>query len=315
MKDDNVLSNADSPIVSLSIVVVTVYTSAHLINCLSGLDQQVGAPKDIEIIVVCHEGIENMADLKKRFPKVEFHRVSGPQTQDTLRAYGVTEARGNVVAITVDHCVPEKHWSANIVKAHEGPYAAVGGAIERGTQPDTLVNRAIHLYDYCNYAYYQNPIHPGPARDLSDCNASYKRRALIATANLRERKFNVAFINKTLLDLGETLWLSPDIVVHQNRSARLGRAARIAYRRGRAFASSRMASSTSSQRIFYSLFSPLLPLMFWKRLAVNLQQKSLLGSSLGVLPFIGFFTILWSFGEFIGYLAGRPNVTLAVSDE
>jgi len=284
-------------------------------RCLHALESQVDAPDDMEVIVVCQENVRDVALLKKQFPSAKFYPLSGRQTQDTLRGSGVSQARGDVIAITVDHCNPDKHWCANIAKAHEGPYAAVGGAIEKGTQPDTLVNRAIHLYDYCNYAYYQNPIHAGPARDLSDCNASYKRWALTATADLWVGGFNVQSINRALLARGETLWLSPDIVVQQNRTAKLGRAARIAYERGRAFASSRLAHSTSGQRIFYSFFSPLLPLMFWKRLTVNLYQKSLLGQSLRALPLIGLFTILWSLGEFSGYLAGRPDVTLAISDE
>ncbi len=284
-------------------------------KCLHALEGQVGAPDDMEVIVVCHENVRDVALLKKHFPLVKFYPLSGRQTQDTLRGSGVSQAQGDVVAITVDHCHPDKNWCAKIAKTHEGPYAAVGGAIERGTQPDTLVNRAIHLYDYCNYAYYQNPIHAGPARDLSDCNVSYKRQALEATADLWTEGFNVQFINRALIARGETLWLSPDIVVHQNRSIKLGRAAHIAYRRGRAFASSRLAHSTPGQRIFYAAFSTCLPLMFWKRLTLNLYKKSLLGSSFRVLPLIGLLTMLWSLGEFIGYLTGQRGVTLAVSEE
>jgi hypothetical protein len=298
-----------------SVVVVTVYGASQVVKCLNALEKQVNAPPDMEVIVVCHENVRDVSLLQKQFHRAKFHRLLGRQTQDTLRAFGVSQAHGDLVAITVDHCDPDRHWCANIVKAHENPYAAVGGAIEKGTQPDTLVNRAIHLYDYCNYAYYQNPVHAGPARDLSDCNVSYKRRALEASACLWAEGFNVELINSALIASGETLWLSPDIVVHQNRSIEFGRAAHIAYRRGRAFASSRLAHSTRGQRIFYAAFSTCLPLMFWKRLTLNLYEKSLLGPSFKVLPLIGLLTLLWSLGEFIGYLTGQRGVTLAVSEE
>jgi hypothetical protein len=297
------------------VVVVTVYGSEHLSHCLETLEIQVGVPEDMEIIAVGQERLGNAEYMKIRFPFVKFIFCSGRPTQDTLRAYGVSQARGKVVAITVDHCNPERDWCMNIAKAHEGRYAAVGGAIEMGTQPDTLVNRAVHLYDYCNYAYYQNPMPSGSVRDLSDCNVSYKRSVLAATADLWRDRFNVSSLNKTLLSRGELLWFSPNIVVRQNKSSELGQAARLAYRRGQAFSSSRLACSTSRQRIFYIFFSPFLPLMFWKRLMVNLYQKSLLRSSLRVLPLIGLFAILWSWGEFTGYLAGRADVTLAISDE
>ena len=306
----------DSPLCSLSVVVVTVYSSTNLINCLTALEQQIEAPDDIEIIVVCHENIKDISGLMDRFSKVQFYRVPGLQSQDTLRAFGVRQARGKVVAITVEHCAPEKHWCASIMKAHKGPYAAIGGTIEKGTQPDTLVNWAVHLYDYCNYGYYLNPILSGPAHDLSDCNVSYKRESLAATADLWMKGLNVPLLNRALLARDEILWLTPDIVVRQNRDIDLSQAVRIAYLRGRAFASARLNNSSLNQRIFYAVFSPFMPLMLLRRLIVNMsRKKSHFSIALRAMPIIGLLAILWSSGEFLGYLLGQRGITLAVTEE
>ena len=315
MPDNTKASKISLHIPSLSVVVVTVYESSHLVNCLDALERQNGAP-DMETIVVCHENILDISSLRERFPSVQFHRLLGRQTQDMLRAYGVSRARGKIVAVTVDHCTPEENWCAHIMKAHQGSNAAVGGAIEKGIQPDTLVNWAVHLYDYSNYGYYLNPTSNGPARDLSDCNVSYKREALAAVSNLWKKAFNVSLLNRTLKARGETLWLSPDILVYQNRNIDFDRAARIACRRGRAFASARLASLTRNQRLVYAALSPLLPLLLMRRFVLNIiRKKSHLGNALRALPCIIVFAILWSWGEFRGYFTGQLNFTVAASEE
>lgn len=308
--------STDSTVVSLSIVIVVVYSSSYLRDCLTALHQQVGAPDDLEIVAVCHEGILDISDLRKQFTTVRFYCVVGLQTQDALRAFGVERSRGKVVAITVEHCTPEEHWCARILEAHKKPYSAIGGAVEKGAQPDTLVNWAVHLYDYCNYGYYLNPVLSGPAYDLSDCNVSYKKNVLLETTEFWGKGFNVPLYNRALIAKGDTLWLSPDIVVHQNRDTTFCRAARIAYRRGRAFASARVTASISNRRLFYALFSAFLPLMLLKRFILNLVRKRRhLAISLLTLPFITLFMVLWSLGELISYVTGQRGITQTVRDE
>jgi hypothetical protein len=193
---------------------------------------------------------------------------------------------------------------------------AVGGAIEKGSQPDTLANWAVHLYDYCNYGYYMNPIKDGPARDLSDCNVSYKRQVLVDTKDFWLDAFNVSLLNRELLARGETLRLSSEIIVHQNRDIDSRRAIRIAFQRGRAFASGRMGNSASHHRLVYFLFSPILPFMLLKRFLVNLLRKrSHFGIAVRALPLIVLLSTLWSMGEFLNYLTGQKDTILAVTEE
>ena len=309
------MQDLDSTGPDLSVVVVTVYNSTHLTACLNALRQQVDAPH-MEIIAVYHDRVEHVETLHGRFPEVKFYCVSGRQTQPSLRAFGVSRARGRVVAITVDHCTPDRNWCTRIIKAHEAPFAALGGAIEKGSQPDTLANWAVHLYDYCNYGYYMNPIKNGPARDLSDCNASYKRHVLVDTKDSWQEAFNVSLLNRELHARGETLQLSSEIIVHQNRDIDSRRAIRIAFQRGRAFASGRLENSASHHRLVYFLFSPILPFMLLKRFLVNLlRKKSHFNIAVRALPLIALLSTLWSMGEFMSYLTGQKDTILAVTEE
>jgi hypothetical protein len=301
---------------SLSVVVVTVYGSTYLEQCLLALEEQIEAPEDLEIIVAYNRNDDDVRPLKSRFQKVQFYFSPARQTQNALRSYGVENAGGRIVAITVDHCTVTEHWCRQILRAHEKPFAAIGGAIEKGTQPDTLSNWAVHIYDYCNYGSYLMPYEEGPASDLSDCNVSYKRDVLGSTSNIWIDDFNVSLLNKALLIRGETLWLSPEIIVHQHRNIAFKSASRIAFHRGRAFASARTVNSSENQRILYTIFSPLLPAILMTRLVKNVYRKKIhYRIILLTLPLIALFTFLWSWGEMITQMTLNKNINLPTIEE
>jgi hypothetical protein len=185
-----------------------------------------------------------------------------------------------------------------------------------GTQPHTAVNWAVHLYDYCSYGYYQHPGKEGPARELSDCNVAYKKTVLKEIAELWADDFHVPLINRALLARDHSLWFSPDLLVYQHRSISLPRAARIAYRRGRAFASARLAKCTPGQRIVYMILTPFLPLKLLGKLLGNLVPKrSHLGAMTRAFPFISLFATLWSWGEFVGFVTRRLDTVITVAEE
>ncbi|MDT8303838.1 MAG: glycosyltransferase [Sedimentisphaerales bacterium] len=301
----NPLESTDDKLLDLSVVVVTVYSSWYLEQCLASLEHQVGAP-EMEIIAVYDERMDDVSELKEKFPCVQFHNVSGLQTQEALRSVGAVLARGKIVALTVDHCTPEENWCRRIVEEHTGPYAAVGGALEKGIQPDTAINWAVHFYDYCNYGYFQNPVSRGPARNLSDGNVSYKREALNKVADIWMNSFHVSFVNRALLAGGEKLWLSPDIIVYQNRNINFIRAVQVAYRRGRVFGSTRVSRTGLYKRVLYTFCSLILPLLLLGRFVMNiLSKRSQMAAIVKAFPFIVLLAVLWSVGEFMGYLTGR----------
>ena len=315
MKAIKTFSGTKSDLLSLSVVVVAVYSSEHIDRCLTALTSQVGAP-NMEIIVVYHEGVDDTQVLEKKFSSVQFYCAPGPQTQAKMITLGIQRTSGQIVALTVDHCAPEEHWCAKIMELHKGPHAAVGGSLEIGVQPNTAVNWAVHLYDYCSYGYYQHPIKPGPARELSDCNVAYKRKILEDTADLWAEGFHVPIINKVLLARGESLWFSPDLLVYQHRDIDFFRAARIAYRRGKAFASARISSATLGQQLFYMMLSPFLPIKLVGKLLANLVPKgSHLGSMIRAFPCITLFATLWSLGEFMGFFTRRLDRVILVTEE
>jgi Glycosyl transferase family 2 len=309
------VSVLDSKPPCLSVVVVAVYEPYHLARCLATLSKQINPP-EMEIIVVYHENAGDISALREKFATVQFCGATGALTQARMLTLGIRQARGEIIALTVDHCTPENDWCARIADAHKGPYAAIGGALEKGDQADTAVNWAVHLYDYCSYGYYQKPVRLGPALELSDCNVSYKRKALSSISERWLEEFHVPLINRALSDSGKTLWFSPDLLVYQHRSVEWRRAARIAFARGRAFASARMRKFSLAKRMIYICFCPVLPVKQMGKLILNMtRKKSHLSGGIRALPFILVFSTLWSWGELIGLLAGRVSYTITITEE
>jgi hypothetical protein len=156
-----------------------------------------------------------------------------------------------------------------------------------------------------------NPVREGPATYLTDCNVSYKRPALTSISDVWAGEFHETSVNWTLQARGESLWLSPRIIVHGHRRLTLVEAIRDRYAFGRLFASTRVAATTPLGRAFYAGSSFLLPPLLLGRVAVNVLRKRRGGRELArAIPALLCITIVWACGEFVGYLTGRPGASL-----
>jgi hypothetical protein len=95
------------------------------------------------------------------------------------RLRGYRKARGEIVAITEDHCLAPPSWAERMIAGHrEHPEAAaIGGSVENGASRSAM--------DWASFIIVQvavmAPIRSGVAARLSGAvNVSYKRRALDA---------------------------------------------------------------------------------------------------------------------------------------
>lgn len=299
-------------------VVVTVVSdttgqadSSHLKNCLEALQRQVGPPP-MEVLVTCDARASGILELKQRFTDVDFLCVdklrtarSGPSREhhDELRGIGIKHAHAPLIALIEDCGCPDPHWCAQLVKEHMRPYAAIGGAMENG------INRALNWAVYFgDFGRYQNPVPRGPSAYVSDANVCYKRAALERVGQAWAKAYNEARVHAALAQQGETLGLSPDVIVFQHRlNLRLGPALMERYVWGRSFAAVRVATLPRSRRAVFAALSPLLPLMLLLRQSGNvLRTRRNRWVFFRALPLTALLSLAWSYGEFVGYLTGRP---------
>jgi hypothetical protein len=291
----------------LSVVIILLEGAKSLVRCLSALAQQQNAPL-FEVIVPCDDRFRAAVGQVQGFPFARVIAVEGMRTFAELRTLGVKQARGRIVALTEDHCVPGADWCRQIVQTHVQPYAAIGGAVEKLT-PDSPLNWSFYLADYVRYMH---PASAGPSLALTDCNVSYKRAVLAEIANVWAVEFHEPLVHHALHERGKILWFAPTIVVQQQRSLQLGAALRDRYEFGRLFGSERSAQAPLGQRLRYLLSSPLLPLLLVGRVAREIWRKRVYGLPfVRALPLLTLMCTVWAWGEFVGYLTGQPPRALS----
>ena len=298
----------------LSIVITVVSGVRHLADCLATLANQQGCdPGDMEIIVPHDACDTDIPRLETDLPNVHFHPVEltvpGPKGLchehfDELRAAGLRIASGNIIALLEDHERPDKEWCRNMLEAHRQPHAAVGGAVENDI--DRAINWATWFLDF---GRYQNPVTEGPSRFLTDVNIAYKRAPLLDIKHTWEQGFSEPAVHGALIARGDTLWLSPDIVVYQHRRGlTLSWAMRERYVWGRFFSGNRIRGKGLPVRIAYCAASFAVPgIILLKKTRDLLSKERHRAAFVKALPLILLLALCWSWGEFIGYLTGKPS--------
>lgn len=307
---------AVDPILTVVVTVVSDTTEqAHtsdLEGCLESLQRQ-NDPPPMEVLVTCDARLSGIEKLQQRFPQVDFIRVDKLRTMrsgasrehhDELRGIGIRRARAPLVALMEDHGRADPDWSAQLVKEHAQPYAAIGGAMENGI--DRSLNWAVYFGDF---GRYQNPVTRGPSAYVSDANVCYKRASLERISDAWPDAYNEARVHTALVEQGEILALSPDVIVFQHRlNLRLGQALLERYVWGRSYAAMRIATVSSARRVVFAALCPLLPFLLLFR-----QFKNVLHTGRNRAPFVralpltALLNIAWAYGELVGYLTGRPG--------
>lgn len=294
---------------SLSIIVTIVGESELLINCLALLSQQANG-KAIEILVPYDETCKTIASVREQFELVKFLNMGVIETKarpnthtanhelyDRRRSYGLSHARGKIVALLDDSCNPNPDWCDQVLRTHRLPYAVIGGAVEHAS--NSPLNWAVYFQDF---GRYQKPLNEGAVLHLTDINISYKRSSLEAIKDRWFDRYNEITVHHAFLQLGEVLWQRPQIIVCQNRGRlKFVDLLRERFAWGRLFGSARANSTSSGKRLLLIICSPgifllLLSRMAWKVIISRRNRCHFLVSFPLILPL----TASWCLGELLG---------------
>lgn len=286
--------------IDISIVVVTLVDATHLANCLTALAQQSTSAR-YEVIVPADSKLGDISALQVEHTDARFIKLDGNLTYAQLRAAGARNANGRLLAVTEDHCLPDPDWVDNIVNEHNGQHLAIGGTVTKDA-PDKTLNWAVYFLDYLRYS---PPAEGHETHELTDLNVSYKMDALQKIAGVWQDEFHEPSVHAALEAMGGTLWLSPNVRVHQRRNLTLGHALWDRYAFGRLFGSTRVASVGMGKRLVYAAMSPALPALLVIRLFGHIKRKNIHKKEfLRALPAIILLGSAWAWGEMIGYLTG-----------
>ncbi len=288
----------------LSVVVVSFSPPAVRAQCLTALSSQ-AAGGDVEILVVGHacDRDEKGASLQARFPHVKWLATPAHDTVPRRRSLGITQSRGEIVALLEDDCVVTEDWCSSVITAHSGPFVAIGGPIEPGDYRSGF-DWAVF---FCEYGRFMMPF-TGHVPALPGNNVAYKRSVLMPL-NADEGFYEV-FTHEQWRQQGHTLLAEPKMAVRNIGSWSRQHTLRSAYHHGRAFGGMRVEGQPGWRRLSYAALAVCLPLLQVARVVRHvLSRKRHVPALLRALPWIGLFTVSWSWGEFLGYLLGAGRST------
>ncbi len=299
--------------IHLSVIVRIVGGVSFLKRCLNQLVPQI-QPVQVEVIVPFDTSITGVQVLQSEFPEIIFldigervnlegkrnrglHAGYQHHIYDIRTAAGIRKAKGEVLALIEDYVIPDTDWCAEVLKAHQLPHAAIGGAVEHIGHG--LLNWAVYFLDF---GRYQLPLREGPTLYLTDVNVSYKRKALESIRSLWENEYNEVIVNWALASDHHILWLRPEMIVRQDRGTlNFWNLLAERYYWGMIFSQKRSSRINLLKRVIFFLLCPLIPFLFIFRLArtVIAGGRNRLKFIISI-PFILPLAIAWSFGEMVG---------------
>lgn len=299
----------------LSVVVTIVDGEDAMEELLAALVPQ-SARVPLEVIVPWDATVSSTAALAAKFPDVIFPGLGELTTErpitseagrhelfDRRRAAGLAAAGGDLVAILEDRGVPRGDWAETVVRLHaENEHAVIGGAIECAPR-QRLLNWSFWVTDFGRYGL---PFEAHEASWVSDVNVTYKRRAVDATRELWRERFREPIVHWGLIERGESMLLSPELVVlHRRPPATLGELIPERFHWGRLFGHIRAMHLSAARRLVYALAGPLIPLLLLVRHGRVQARRGRLGRYLRAAPLVAILLVAWTTGEVWGYVTRR----------
>lgn len=301
---------ASSRLPLISVVIPSTSGEKCLQACLRALEEQ-PIRENAEVIVVnCgRDGIAEM--VSRHFPRVRLLSFSQRKTIPEMRAIGMKLSQSPIVSVIEDHCIPDPHWYENILRAHKNWRGAVGGAVENDRGITRMVDWAIF---FCEYGRYLNPVPCGPARDIPGINVSYQRESLSLVADLLDegRSWD-SILHARLREQGVQLYSDPSIVVYHKQELGLLYFLRQRFHYSRSFAGARVARSSIWKRLIRAISCVALPAVLLARIGVwVIAKRRYLTKLVLAVPLLVLFVLVWSWGEWVGYVFGPGESLLKV---
>jgi glycosyltransferase involved in cell wall biosynthesis len=289
--------------IKLSVIITSFNAGKTISTCLHSLKDQ-NAHDEFEVIVVDSSGDDTGDIVEKEFPEVRLFRFSERKYCGDARNYGLSVARGNIVAFTDADCIVDRNWVKSILSAHRSPHLVIGGAIANSADQNASGWAAY----FTEFSSWMPDTTAGRMVDVAGANMSYKRIVFENYGN---------FIEGTYCSDSDFHWriakdkhfphFEPAILVYHNGISTFSKMIRHEYYHGCCFGRVRAWSkgwSKVKRELYASLFFFIFVKLFLKITVLNIKNHTYFPHFLRVIPQLLAGLYSWSIGECIGYMAG-----------
>lgn len=291
----------------MSVVIVTRDDYRSIARSIRHLAAQTVRDR-IELVVVASttgavgNGIEHATAAGFRDVRVVEHgRIGG---RGVAAASGVRASRAPIVGFVENHSFPAPRWAEALLRAHEGPWAVVGPAVENANPVTrtSVVNFAV------TYGPWSGRPEAGEVELLPFHNSAYKRAWLDGfgerLGSLLDDEYR---LQAEVRARGGRLYLEPAAVVAHTNETRLKTSLRLLFGQGIAFGVGRCGSWSGLRRAGYVLGAPAIPLVNLPRV-LRQAAHTLEGAAIAAsIPSIVLHVAVQGAGEAVGYLTRRPR--------
>jgi hypothetical protein len=245
------------------------------------------------------------------FQSVRVVELGDVRSEAAGYAAGIRQATAPIVVFTEDHCYPGTGWAEALVRAHEGPWAAVGPVVANANLDGSVAWADFLL----GYGPWLDPTPAGPVEYLPGHNSSYKRDLLLAyEPDLEEWLDAESNLHWDLRARGHGLYLEPAAVTYHFSYSRVSAWLPATFFAARTFAARRARPWGIGRRLGFAIGSPLIPAIRLRRLMRDFRRSRQRPSVLRILPAVTLSLIVSSVGEAVGYLFGAGDAPVRVSE-
>ena len=188
-----------------------------------------------EVIVVDNNGAGLPEQLASQTPEIVWITDPGASIF-RMRSVGMSVARGGVVALTEDHCLPSPGWCKAHVDGHakHPEVPVVGGPVANGATGDLSAWGSFLI----NHSDWMPPTESRMCRTVDRANISYKRSVVPRTPTPPD--VAEPLIDDDLLRANAKFFLNADALVTHDQSFGLLGTLSIHFHSGRSLAGSRV---------------------------------------------------------------------------
>lgn len=264
---------------------------------------------EIVIGVPSAEGLEPDREKLSDFWGWQVVEVGDIDSLGPVQAACVRAARGPVVVYAEEHAYPAPGWAEALVRAHAGPWAAVGPLV-MNANPESGVSWAALFLDFTEFVA---PREPGPSETLASHQTSYKRDLLLPYGDRLGRFLeNESTLQHDLVSRGHRLYHEPAARTRHVNVSRFWEFVGTQFVNCREFGANRafLGGWNWRRRTIYVAGSPLIPIVRGHRIARQLRRSGLPRKTLlRMLPpmLIGLGSA--AAGELVGYVLGKGDAS------
>lgn len=289
----------------LSVILSTPGAFGAIRKTLSHLATQT-ALDSLELVIVAtkHDVLQPDERVLAAFPRHRIVEIGEFGPLGEANAAGVRAAAAPLIVFAEDHCFPDPEWAEHLIRAHEGPWVAVGPAV-RNANPSTAISWADLFIGYGPW------LEPVPGQDvpfLPGHNSSYKRSVLLAFDERLPELLNVeTVLHWELRSKGYRLRLEPSARVAHTNFSLWSSWRRVLWHNGRAFAAERRKGMSRGARVVYVLGAPLIPLVRLARIVPAARSAQVRLQLLRCLPAMLLGLSIDAMGQLAGYAFGASK--------